>query len=394
MEAKQSKESVARDLVRRQLGEVVLVGKTPETPQKVEIEPIIPEKASLKPPKTTSKENVNFSKEKIGSEKDQKDENVEKVDKPKVDSVKGSENEKKEKDEAKSDEKSAGKRKRDDLEKKNVEMVNKMVDKVIAEDSASEIRSLEPLAHQVLAKDSKVPSTDFEKVSCYIPAHISKYNFVCNMSKNRFADVICMDHSRVSLADSGYIHASWINVDTKKKAILTQFPLRKTAADFWQMLIEQKVKCVLLIMTEKEYKKFGGDFIFPLNQFIHVHHYKNWLHNSVPAEPKQIWQLQSYLQKYAEPPVYMSLSGCGRAGTYALFETAHASVHGSSPTFNMVKCLENVRNGRLHAVQSLSQFSFVYNLIADHIIGNSQCKEAGGDQENSTVAMLRQLTIQ
>ncbi|EGT59803.1 hypothetical protein CAEBREN_15418 [Caenorhabditis brenneri] len=266
MEAKQSKESVARDLVRRQLGEVVLVGKTPETPQKVEIEPIIPEKASLKPPKTTSKENVNFSKEKIGSEKDQKDENVEKVDKPKVDSVKGSENEKKEKDEAKSDEKSAEKRKRDDLEKKNVEMVNKMVDKVLAEDSASEIRTLEPLAHEVLAKDSKVPSTDFEKVSCYIPAHISKNNFVCNMSRNRFADVICMDHSRVSLADSGYIHASWINVDTKKKAILTQFPLRKTAADFWQMLIEQKVKCVLLIMTEKEYKKFGGDFIFPLNQ--------------------------------------------------------------------------------------------------------------------------------
>lgn len=88
------------------------------------------------------------------------------------------------------------------------------------------------------------------------------------MFDNRFADVICMDHSRVSLHDSTYIHASLVNLDSHKKAILTQLPLPHTAADFWQMVIEQRVKCILLILTDQEYEGLGGEFVFPRNQLV------------------------------------------------------------------------------------------------------------------------------
>lgn len=87
-----------------------------------------------------------------------------------------------------------------------------------------------------------------------------------NMHKNRFADVICLDHSKVHLSDSSYIHASYLELDTQKRAILTQLPLPHTSADFWQMIIEQRVKCVLLLLTDSEYDSLGGDFVFPRNQ--------------------------------------------------------------------------------------------------------------------------------
>lgn len=86
------------------------------------------------------------------------------------------------------------------------------------------------------------------------------------MDKNRFVDVICMDHSRVKLTDSSYIHANWVDLNSSKKAILTQLPLSHTASDFWQMIIDQKIKCVLLIMTDGEFNKFGGNSVFPQNQ--------------------------------------------------------------------------------------------------------------------------------
>ncbi|EFO95683.1 hypothetical protein CRE_14035 [Caenorhabditis remanei] len=302
------------------------------------------------------------------------------------------------------------------------------------------------LAKRFVAEDAKIALKDFQQVASYIPPHVTKQNFVDNMEKNRFSDVICLDHSRVTLSDSSYIHANWVDiVPGHKRAILTQMPLTETAADFWQMIIEHRVKSVLLLLTEAEYESLGGDFVFPMNQdflhfeersirvgefkrveimsgwslrvlsvcngdyksFLHVHHYTGWPHNSVPfsGSPqgvKQLWQIQSCFRKYSSsPPVYMSLSGCGRAGTYALFETAHASLHSDDPKLDLVKCLEIVRGGRLHSCQNLTQFSFVYSLLAEHILNNGFCKlavpkKAGDEKEDvepTVNTILRQLTI-
>lgn len=93
-------------------------------------------------------------------------------------------------------------------------------------------------------------------------------------------------------------------------------------------------------------RREASEISYPTSEsrrFLHVHHYKAWAHNSTPSSLEQLWQIQSSLRQYSSPPVYMSLSGCGRAGTYALFEAAHSSLHSENPSFDMVKCLENVR---------------------------------------------------
>ncbi|KAF1758393.1 hypothetical protein GCK72_014851 [Caenorhabditis remanei] len=401
-----------------QLGEVVLVGNTPKvpvTPQKQEKEPLTPEKEGVKPTTAKSAEDVKPSKEKIGSEKDEKGE------KTKVDSTNGSKKDEKEKTDQKSE--------NQENEKKKTIEVDKLLDEI--EKNEIDMSALKPLGEKLLDPKSTLAVSDWNQVSGYIPNHVSKRNFLANMSKNRFADIICMDHSRVKMSDSSYIHANWVKLNDRKKAILTQFPLPNTAADFWQMLLEQKVQCVLLIMTDQEYKSFDGDSVFPKNQdflsfeersirvgefkqvemakgwnlkvisvtngtsktFIHVHHYKNWLHDSIPSESKHIWQLQYHLEKYPGPPVFMSLSGCGRAGTYALFESANFSLL-KRQAVNVPKSLKNLRNGRLHSVQNVNQFSFACMMVGEQIAADGCCNRIGKDQENSITTILRQLTIQ
>ncbi|CAI5452258.1 unnamed protein product [Caenorhabditis angaria] len=264
------------------------------------------------------------------------------------------------------------------------------------------------LAKQINDFDAQVPMKEYDLVSGYIPPFVSKNYFVTNMEKNRFSDVVCLDHSRVQLSDDTYIHANWVEINEKKSAILTQLPLPHTACDFWQMIIDQSVKGMLLLLTESEYDELGGEFVFPKNQdflhfeernirvgeyksveikkgwemkvlsvtngiyksFLHVHHFKLWPHNGIPQNPTTIWQIQSVFRKYHGTTVYVSLSGCGRAGTYALFENSHSSLHNEKANFEMMKCLEKVRTGRLHSCQNITQYSFVYSLIAEHVLGN------------------------
>lgn len=66
-----------------------------------------------------------------------------------------------------------------------------------------------------------------------------------NVTKNRYTDVLCYDHSRVILSNENeeddptgdYINANFVDGYKQKNAyISTQGPLPKTAPDFWQMV--------------------------------------------------------------------------------------------------------------------------------------------------------------
>ncbi|KAL5277739.1 hypothetical protein ACFFRR_002766 [Megaselia abdita] len=85
-----------------------------------------------------------------------------------------------------------------------------------------------------------------------------------NLSKNRYTDVLCYDHSRVILSSkscsvddksdnndgSDYINANFVDGYKQKNAyISTQGPLPKTSHDFWRMIWEQQ--CLLIVMTTR-----------------------------------------------------------------------------------------------------------------------------------------------
>lgn len=77
-----------------------------------------------------------------------------------------------------------------------------------------------------------------------------------NLSKNRYTDVLCYDHSRVklSLIDgdpySDYINANYVDGYKQKNAfITTQGPLPRTFSDFWRMVWEQQA--LVVVMTTR-----------------------------------------------------------------------------------------------------------------------------------------------
>ncbi|KAJ3600065.1 hypothetical protein NHX12_034017, partial [Muraenolepis orangiensis] len=85
-------------------------------------------------------------------------------------------------------------------------------------------------------------------------------NLEVNKPKNRYANVIAYDHSRVILAPidgitgSDYINANYIDGYRKQNAyIATQGPLPETFGDFWRMVWEQRAATVVM-MTRLEEK--------------------------------------------------------------------------------------------------------------------------------------------
>ncbi len=79
-----------------------------------------------------------------------------------------------------------------------------------------------------------------------------------NGYKNRYRDVVCLDHSRVHLRSelsrdersSNYIHANYVDGYKQKRAFINaQGPLDETIDDFWSMIWQE---CTLVIaMTTK-----------------------------------------------------------------------------------------------------------------------------------------------
>lgn len=79
-----------------------------------------------------------------------------------------------------------------------------------------------------------------------------------NASKNRVAHILPMEHCRVCLwspeeEDSDYINAVFLpSMATQLGFIVTQLPLRDTAADFWHMVYDWKAKIVVRFLSTPE----------------------------------------------------------------------------------------------------------------------------------------------
>ncbi|CAJ0564478.1 unnamed protein product, partial [Mesorhabditis spiculigera] len=80
-----------------------------------------------------------------------------------------------------------------------------------------------------------------------------------NVAKNRHANILLYDHSRVlvedDFADDDYYHASWLDSYTKKNGyILAQAPFdTQTTQDFWRMVYSHR-PCIILVLVDT-----GGD---------------------------------------------------------------------------------------------------------------------------------------
>ncbi|XP_013147433.1 PREDICTED: tyrosine-protein phosphatase non-receptor type 9-like [Papilio polytes] len=187
-----------------------------------------------------------------------------------------------------------------------------------------------------------------------------------NLSKNRYTDVLCYDHSRVLLSQTDpedpttdYINANYVDGYKQKNAfICTQGPLPKTFSDFWRMVWEQG--CVALVMTT-------GGRAQPVLRFLHL---VRRAQRTALADLGDAWAGHS-----RGPPIVVHCSaGIGRTGTFITLEvcTSRLAAEGVADVRGAV---ERVRAQRAHSIQMPDQYVFCHLALLEYAIGSYACEE-------------------
>ncbi|OAF66521.1 hypothetical protein A3Q56_05766 [Intoshia linei] len=90
-----------------------------------------------------------------------------------------------------------------------------------------------------------------------------------NALKNRYSNIIAYDHSRVKIGhhrftNSDYINANYIdNYKSSNAYIATQAPLKETMNDFWAIVFENNVSCIVNLVQNVENKRCKAEMYWP-----------------------------------------------------------------------------------------------------------------------------------
>ncbi|XP_045168487.2 receptor-type tyrosine-protein phosphatase N2-like isoform X2 [Mercenaria mercenaria] len=237
-----------------------------------------------------------------------------------------------------------------------------------------------------------------------------------NARKNRYADVLPYDHSRVVLttntnvSGADYINASTItDHDPRNPAyVATQGPLPHTVADFWQMVWEQGSVVIVMLTKltengEAKCHRYWPDEGSDLYHIYEVHlvsehiwcedylvrsfylknlqtgetrtvtqfHFLTWPDLGIPGSIKALLDFRRKVNKSYRgrscPIVVHCSDGCGRTGTYCLIDMVLNRMAKGAKEIDIAATLEHIRDQRTSMVKTKEQFQFALAAVAEEV---------------------------
>ncbi|KAA0722403.1 Tyrosine-protein phosphatase non-receptor type 9 [Triplophysa tibetana] len=290
--------------------------------------------------------------------------------------------------------------------------------------------SMQDLVQHVKRKKKKGIYQEYEEIRKEPPAGTFDYSKKpSNQIKNRYSDVLCLDHSRVRLCPlndeddetSDYINASFMDGYKRSNAyIATQGPLPKTFGDFWRMVWEQMV--LIIVMTtrvvERGRVKCGQywpletgrteEYEYFLVRNVHIemfqdfrlshlelfntqtgecrevsHYlYVSWPDFGVPKSASAMLDFRAHVKQRQEfmlqtlypdwtgppggPPVVVHCSaGIGRTGTFCTLDICLSRLE-DMRTLDIKQTVRRMRTQRAFSIQTWDQYYFCFKAVIEY----------------------------
>ncbi|XP_015173424.1 PREDICTED: tyrosine-protein phosphatase Lar isoform X11 [Polistes dominula] len=244
-------------------------------------------------------------------------------------------------------------------------------------------------------------------------------NMEVNASKNRYANVIAYDHSRVILQTvdgmpgSDYINANYCDGYRKQNAyVATQGPLQETFGDFWRMCWELRTSTIVMMTKLEERTRIKCDQYWPTRgsetygqmtvtitdiqelatycirtfqvcragyserREIKQLQFTAWPDHGVPEHPAPFLQFLRRVRSLNGPdsgPLVVHCSaGVGRTGCFIVIDSMLERIKHEKmiDIYGHVTCLRAQRN---YMVQTEDQYIFIHDALLEAVIcGNTE----------------------
>ncbi|XP_011061762.1 PREDICTED: tyrosine-protein phosphatase Lar isoform X9 [Acromyrmex echinatior] len=244
-------------------------------------------------------------------------------------------------------------------------------------------------------------------------------NMEINASKNRYANVIAYDHSRVILQTvdgmpgSDYINANYCDGYRKQNAyVATQGPLQETFGDFWRMCWELRTSTIVMMTKLEERTRIKCDQYWPTRgsetygqmtvtisdiqelatycirtfqvcrmgyserREIKQLQFTAWPDHGVPEHPAPFLQFLRRVRSLNVPdsgPLVVHCSaGVGRTGCFIVIDSMLERIKHEKmiDIYGHVTCLRAQRN---YMVQTEDQYIFIHDALLEAVIcGNTE----------------------
>uniref|UniRef100_A0A0N4ZMY0 Protein-tyrosine-phosphatase n=1 Tax=Parastrongyloides trichosuri TaxID=131310 RepID=A0A0N4ZMY0_PARTI len=253
---------------------------------------------------------------------------------------------------------------------------------------------------------------EYSNIKSYVFPEHTRNAFDHNMNLNKYKDIICIDETRVALEAPGnhYYHANKVNVlGMKHVFICCQAPMNETIVDFWRLVIQYNVTTIVCLVnliengkpkcaqywpgtegsilkikninvqydttdtTEEAYIVRNlrvwreGENALPLR--VKQIHWKDWPDKFVPSETYSLMKLVRKIRDFKKDETIVThcSAGIGRTGTFVAINMIFTKIT-ANEDFNIHNVVMSLRKQRAGAVQTESQYIFLFKVVVDYCL--------------------------